>query len=91
MSVYDDSMPPMLQPQTPQHLPESRHRSRVDEPQATLSRHRDRGQRTDSPNSRAPLQPRGSVADGFDGLYEGVENTDDEALYERSHGRRAIS
>lgn len=39
--VYDDSLPPSSQPQTPSHLPESRHRSRLHPSfTAPVARHR---------------------------------------------------
>lgn len=88
--VYDDSVSAISQPQTPQNLPEHRHRSMLlgmyTAPAGTrdlqnigiLSRRR-RAQRSPSPS--------GLQSPGFRGLYGGVENSDDSALFEQAERR----
>ncbi|KAH8892513.1 hypothetical protein GQ53DRAFT_764305 [Thozetella sp. PMI_491] len=88
--VYDDDLSASLQPQTPQNLPEARHRSRLNGaytaatgqasplPAQTRTTSRRRHPRRGSPS------PRGLQTPGFAGLYGGGENTDDAVLFERA-------
>ncbi|POR35004.1 Uncharacterized protein TPAR_04787 [Tolypocladium paradoxum] len=96
LSVYDDSLPETSQPPSADYLPESRHQSRVDgttavpadrltRPQVRVSAP-EQSQQTHSPvrrlaSSRRGDSPVGLTTPGFQGLYGGIENTDEEALY----------
>ncbi|KAI2626837.1 hypothetical protein GGS21DRAFT_493148 [Xylaria nigripes] len=85
-TVYDDSLPASLQPQTPLNLPEARHRSRVAGIYTASSL---------STSTRRPVQhsttswsrPLGDdhqidlTTPGFQGLYAGTENLDDAMLH----------
>lgn len=105
VQVYVDSLPPSLQPQTPAHLPESRHRSRLHPSfTAPVTRHR-MGPFNTAPRSRArasgfvsrirrtggqtdsPLGMGGEQGEGFRGLYGGVENTDEDVLFDNAARR----
>lgn len=92
LQVYDERVPASLQPQTPQHLPEARHRSHyhssytapaghrhASAQQLQLGAHRRRGRRSGS--------PAGLETPGFAGLYGGQENTDDDVMFERASQR----
>ena len=90
--VYDDSRPASSQPQTPQNLPEARHRSRLlgafTAPAAgTGSATRPSG-RTPRSSRRWALRrspsPEGLSTPGFRGLYGGLENSDDATLFEQA-------
>lgn len=95
LRVYDDSMPASLQPQTPQHLPESRHQSRfhpaytapvsrmVGNPDTLRSA---RSVQTSRHDARSD-SPRGILTPGFEGLYGGQENADDDQLFDRAARR----
>jgi hypothetical protein len=101
--VYNDGVSPNTQPQTPAHLPESRHRSRFHPSwtaptnrtwQSRLSRpsghHDGAGSEISEPavdifatppRIRGPGRsdsPDGMTGSGFQGLYGGQENGDDE-------------
>jgi len=82
-------MPATFQPQTPQHLPEARHQSRfypsytapasgrMESPRSSRSEvARRRGTRSDSPT--------GIETPGFQGLYGGQENIDDDVMFNRA-------
>lgn len=94
--IYNDSMPPSSQPETPQNLPEARHQSRL-HPSFTLPVRR--GSSLDMvtpatgwrwrPHPRQPLSPAGLRTPGFLGLYGGVENSDEAALFEQAERDRA--
>ncbi|ORY63970.1 uncharacterized protein BCR38DRAFT_514656 [Pseudomassariella vexata] len=87
--VYDDSLPASSQPQTPQHVPEARHQSRLHGAytapvarvaprpggyhSSTIRGQRGRGQ-----------SPPGLETPGFRGLYGGIENGDDSTLFEEA-------
>lgn len=90
--MYDDRMPAILQPQTPQHLPEARHQSHYHpsytapvngrshirrEPASNFRR--GRGTRSDS--------PLGLDAPGLTGLYSGQENAEVEVMFARAAQR----
>lgn len=88
LSIFDDSLPASTQPRTPAHLPESRHRSRVDgastETVSLLSGTRPRvGSRHTTPVRRwtpgRGTSPQGMRTPGFEGLYGGSENTGEDA------------
>lgn len=102
--VYNDAVSPELQPQTPAHLPESRHQSRyhpsytapVTRAAARRARHVDsvngEGLQQSLPRQRqvplyTPLRdgqsasPVGLVQGGFQGLYGGRENGDEERIW----------
>ncbi|EJT79149.1 hypothetical protein GGTG_04237 [Gaeumannomyces tritici R3-111a-1] len=101
--VYNDALPAAIQPQTPQNLPEARHRGRLfDNTSASgaqtapvwrtgitvtdASSIRAAGAGTTRrryPPRRAPSPP-GLATPGFRGLYGGLENTDDAALFDRA-------
>lgn len=100
--VYNDQLSPTIQPQTPAHLPESRHRSRFHPSYtAPVTRTRARfysinsgdgaihntpspqsGQSTATPSRRGTAarsrSPAGLLNHGFQGLYGGRENGDEE-------------
>ena len=84
LAVYNDAVPASLQPQTPLHLPEARHQSRL-----LGSYHRDRSAYT-APVRRTRAATREGAAyrrrlmaaadtpgRGFRGLYGGAENLED--------------
>lgn len=85
--VYNDLLPRVGQPETPENLPEARHQSqlqgsytvpaRLSSPfpvqTPTARRLRRRGRRSPS--------PPGLRTPGFLGLYGGIENTDDATLF----------
>ena len=84
LPVYNDSLPGTVQPQTPRHLPESRHQSRFlgayTAPTESLARNmpevtptRPRGRQV-----RRNGSPVGLRLPGFLGLYGGSENADEE-------------
>ncbi|KAH7397750.1 hypothetical protein BKA64DRAFT_672756 [Cadophora sp. MPI-SDFR-AT-0126] len=99
--VYNDAVSPEFQPQTPAHLPESRHQSRyhpsytapVTRAAARRAQHVDNidgeGWQQSLPRQRQvplytplhggrPASPTGLVQGGFQGLYGGRENGDEE-------------
>ncbi|KIN01468.1 hypothetical protein OIDMADRAFT_29130 [Oidiodendron maius Zn] len=100
--VYNDQLSPMIQPQTPAHLPESRHRSRFHPSYtAPVTRTRARfysinsghggihntpspqsGHSSATPSRRGTAagsrSPAGLLNHGFQGLYGGRENGDEE-------------
>jgi hypothetical protein len=90
--VFDDRIPGSLQPQTPLHTAESRHQSRyhpsytappaqVVAAPVTISMRslHSRGARSNS--------PPGLNTPGYEGLYGGLENTDEEVLFDRASRR----
>ncbi|KAK1761481.1 hypothetical protein QBC47DRAFT_370240 [Echria macrotheca] len=87
--IYNDALPASSQPQTPQHLPEARHQSRLrgsyTVPARQSSRYVTRRPVGLFGRRRPDLSPPGLQAPGFTGLYGGIENTDDSALFQ--HGR----
>ncbi|KAI1381107.1 hypothetical protein F4677DRAFT_402154 [Hypoxylon crocopeplum] len=83
--VYDDALPALSQPQTPQNLPEARHQSRLHGSYtAPLPRVASRSayqsstvrERRDSTGS-----PSGFETPGYRGLYGGLENSEDSTLF----------
>lgn len=93
LAVYNDALPPHTQPQTPVHLPESRHQSRYHPAYtAPIPRVADafrigtrdvvprpfRAQVPTTPSRRSRVSPAGLQRPGFRGLYGGIENGDDE-------------
>ncbi|KAJ2907136.1 hypothetical protein MKZ38_007651 [Zalerion maritima] len=86
-SIYNDGLPPQEQPQTPFHLPESRHRSRIVTPfTAPAARGRSRTV-DDTPTSTRYRSPQGMIEPGFLGLYGGTENQDDLLLFQEGERR----
>ncbi|KLU89601.1 hypothetical protein MAPG_08572 [Magnaporthiopsis poae ATCC 64411] len=103
--IYNDALPAAIQPQTPQNLPEARHRGRlfdgtsaggaqtapvwrtgITAAAAAASGGGAVGAGTTRrryPARRAPSPP-GLATPGFRGLYGGLENTDDAALFDRA-------
>lgn len=93
LRIYNDRVPASLQPQTPQNLPEDRHRSRyhpsytapvdrrvgIDWRGGRGRQRRRRGARSDSPS--------GIDWPGFQGLYGGQENAADDVLFDRASRR----
>ncbi|KAK0670940.1 hypothetical protein QBC41DRAFT_246823 [Cercophora samala] len=90
--IYDDSLPPSTQPQTPQNLPEAQHQSRLRGSYTVPTRsgtspgfeslswlRRRRREREE----RVPSPP-GLQTPGMMGLYGGLENTDDVSLFEQA-------
>jgi len=90
--VYDDSLPASSQPQTPQNLPEARHRSRLHGSYTVPARHSAsypaRTPTTIQPRYRSRrlrnLSPPGLQTPGFMGLYGGIENSDESVLFEQA-------
>ncbi|KAK3944484.1 hypothetical protein QBC46DRAFT_404388 [Diplogelasinospora grovesii] len=88
--IYDDSLPPSSQPQTPQNLPEARHQSRLlgsyTVPARQASPHPVRTPTTGRSRRRVgwrrDLSPPGLQTPGFMGLYGGTENSDESVLFE---------
>lgn len=90
--MYDDRVPAILQPQTPQHLPEARHQSHYHPSytapvggrpnirrESAYHFRRGRGTRSDS--------PLGLDAPGLTGLYGGQENAEVEVIFARAAQR----
>lgn len=90
--VYSDMRPPETQPQTPAHLPEARHQSRY-HPSYTVPTNVDNRRRSARPNVNQPVfatptrrgnlggrsgSPIGLTTPGFQGLYGGRENGDEQ-------------
>ncbi|KAK4173601.1 hypothetical protein QBC36DRAFT_389594 [Triangularia setosa] len=90
--IYDDSLPPSAQPQTPQNLPEAQHQSRLRgsytvptrrgtspglEPRSWFRRRR-------RERDGGIPSPPGLQTPGMRGLYGGLENTDDMTLFEQA-------
>ncbi|KAL7624736.1 hypothetical protein AAE478_006307 [Parahypoxylon ruwenzoriense] len=83
--IYNDFLPASSQPQTPRHLPEARHQSRLHgsytapiphvTPRSAYRSNTGRGRR-DTAHS-----PSGLETPGFRGLYGGRENTEDSMLF----------
>ncbi|KAI1820886.1 hypothetical protein F4861DRAFT_33385 [Xylaria intraflava] len=98
-TVYDDSLPASLQPQTPQNLPEARHRSRISgfytvSPRSTVIGRP--AQRNDTASLSRPQgerdgRPTSLTSPGFQGLYAGTENLDDVMLHDTSQSYREDS
>lgn len=103
LQVYDDSLPPASQPQTPAQLPESRHRSRL-HPSFTAPITRRTGPFNTAPRSRtrtsfvsrmrrtggqtdSQMGMGGEQGEGFRGLYGGLENADDDTLFDNAARR----
>ncbi|KAI0428195.1 hypothetical protein F5Y09DRAFT_8266 [Xylaria sp. FL1042] len=85
LRVYDDSIPASLQPQTPLNLPEARHQSRLYRfytvPARPVGMRRTAQRSTASPFGReGDHNPSGLTTPGFQGLYGGVENSEDAGL-----------
>ncbi|KAI1493026.1 hypothetical protein F5X96DRAFT_689828 [Biscogniauxia mediterranea] len=88
LRIYNDSLPASSQPQTPQNLPEARHRSRLHgaytAPLPRVARRlaycssTSRGRRDSGHNSSGLDTP------GFRGLYGGIENSEDSTLFEEA-------
>ncbi|KAI1213693.1 uncharacterized protein F4807DRAFT_196512 [Annulohypoxylon truncatum] len=83
--IYNDALPASSQPQTPHNLPEARHRSRLygsytapHHCSTSVSSHRSSVDRTmmDTTGSTSGLE-----TPGFQGLYGGLENSEDSALF----------
>jgi hypothetical protein len=90
--IYDDSMPASIQPQTPQNLPEARHQSRFHPSYTAPTRQRIEspgpGRSTTGRRRRTRSDsPTGMDTPGFEGLYGGQENTDDEVIFNRAAQR----
>lgn len=88
--IYNDSLPASSQPQTPQHLPEARHQSRLRVSWTAPPRRRSPHPLRTPTTSRVRRLGRGGQVSppglqnppGFTGLYGGIENTDDTVLLE---------
>ncbi|KAI0009336.1 hypothetical protein F4779DRAFT_380294 [Xylariaceae sp. FL0662B] len=92
LRIYNDSIPALSQPQTPQNLPEARHQSHLHGsytaplPRAPRSAYRSGTNLGTPDNTRGPS---GLETPGFRGLYGGRENSDDSELFleaSRYHG-----
>ncbi|RSL65490.1 hypothetical protein CEP53_003685 [Fusarium sp. AF-6] len=83
LPVYNDRFPTREQPQTPRELPEARHQSRFDGVYtAPAGGRRQRVEVQQTPSRRARVRrnrsPTGLSTPGFQGLYGGSENVDDD-------------
>jgi len=86
--IYNDSLPASSQPRTPHNLPEARHQSRLHGSYTVPARH---VSHTVSTPTTGRLRRRrlagqnpsttGLREQGFQGLYGGIENTDDSVLF----------
>lgn len=91
LQIYNDMLPQSAQPQTPENLPEARHRSRLPGSYtAPVTRSRTANGVTHTPTTgrrgqagRVP-SPAGMDTPGFSGLYGGRENADDSTLFEEA-------
>ncbi|KAB5585428.1 hypothetical protein GE09DRAFT_1048554 [Coniochaeta sp. 2T2.1] len=89
--IYNDSLPASVQPETPQNLPEARHRSRLhgaytaparrESPLELSTPTTSRGWRQEARQNPTPAELQ---TPGFLGLYGGIENTDEVALFEEA-------
>ena len=90
--IYNDQLAVSMQPQTPQNLPEAQHQSRYHPsftaPSDRMSGllHASRSEITQHRRARSD-SPVGLEAPGFNGLYGGQENDDDEAMFDRAARR----
>lgn len=90
--VYDDSVTVMIQPQTPGHLPEARHQSRLQESYTARSgRYLFQDITTTTPvpyrrRARA-ASPSDTGTTGLVGLYGGMENHEELAPYDAATRR----
>lgn len=86
LPVYNDHLPTREQPQTPRELPEARHQSRFDGVYtAPAGGRRQRGEAQQTPSAagrraraRRNGSPTGLSIPGFQGLYGGSENAEDD-------------
>lgn len=82
--VYNDALPMMTQPRTPRHLPESRHQSRFHGAYTAPAGREGRRQiDNDTPTTRhrgrqRERSPLGMSLPGFQGLYGGSENVEED-------------
>lgn len=91
LQIYNDSLPPSVQPETPQNLPEARHQSRL-RGSYTVPARRDSPLGIPTPTTsrrwqaRSGLDPTlaGLQTPGFLGLYGGIENSDEVQLFEQA-------
>jgi hypothetical protein len=91
LHVYDDSLPAGIQPVTPQNLPEARHQSRL-QGAYTMPAGRGTPLEVPTPTTNRPWHrgagrnptPAGLQTPGFLGLYGGIENGDEVALFEQA-------
>ncbi|KAK4224950.1 hypothetical protein QBC38DRAFT_511405 [Podospora fimiseda] len=87
--IYDDTLPASSQPQTPQNLPEARHQSHI-HGAYTVPARRTSPSLFQTPTAtgrrRGPrdASPPGLQTPGMIGLYGGLENTDDSALFQQA-------
>lgn len=89
LQIYNDSLSPSAQPETPQNLPEARHQSRLRGSYTVPARH---GSPLDIPTPTTSRRrqtrpgtnpsPTGLQTPGFLGLYGGIENSDEAQLFE---------
>lgn len=87
IDVYDDSIMATIQPQTPLNLPEARHQSQLrgfyTAPGGIHLSQRARSPAPTRRRRRAWMEdPAGLDHPGVVGLYGGIENTDELALYD---------
>jgi hypothetical protein len=90
--VYDESQPASSQPQTPQNLPEARHRSHYHPsytaPEGSRARVAHRTPQSGGQHRHVRSDsPVGLDTPGFRGLYGGRENGDDEVMFEQASQR----
>lgn len=99
--VYNDDMTASSQPQTPHHLPDARHRSRFHPsytaPAVRFAHIQASPRSVDSVRARRATlaagsrsrsdSPAGLDTPGFEGLYGGQENTDEQVLFNRAARR----
>ncbi|OIW27992.1 hypothetical protein CONLIGDRAFT_458372 [Coniochaeta ligniaria NRRL 30616] len=91
LQIYNDSLPRSVQPETPQNLPEARHQSRL-RGSYTVPARRDSPLDIPTPttsrrwhhHSRLNPCPAGLQTPGFQGLYGGIENSDEMTLFEQA-------
>ncbi|KAI8630847.1 hypothetical protein F5Y19DRAFT_483488 [Xylariaceae sp. FL1651] len=87
--VYNDFLPASSQPQTPFNLPEARHQSRLYGTYTAPIQHaamRRSAQRSTGSHIRPEddHSPLGMTTPGYQGLYGGLENSDDTRLYHQA-------
>ena len=80
--VYNDALPMTTQPQTPRHLPEFRHQSRFNGAYTAPAGRQHRYPVNDTPTRargrRRERSPLGMRIPGFQGLYGGSENVEED-------------
>ncbi|KAI2615152.1 hypothetical protein GGR54DRAFT_642650 [Hypoxylon sp. NC1633] len=86
--IYNDALPASSQPQTPQNLPEARHRSRLlgsyTAPVSRLASQSSHQSSSGRGTGESTHRPSDLETPGFRGLYDGLENSEDSTLFQEA-------